>query len=211
MSAAEPTVYLVDDDASVCRSLARLFKAAGYRAQTFRSPDEFLRSYRDEGPGCLVLDMQLPGMSGLEVQRTLAAGQQSLPVIFITGYGTVPATVRAMKGGAVDFLSKPFLDTDLLKAVDEAIERSRQRYALRLELDALREQLDTLTHREHQVLEGVVEGKLNKQIAVELGASEKTIKVHRGRVMEKMRAGSVAELVRAIERLRRPPIGAKPQ
>ena len=211
MSAAEPTVYLVDDDASVCRSLARLFKAAGYRAQTFRSPDEFLRSYRDEGPGCLVLDMQLPGMSGLEVQRTLAAGQQSLPVIFITGYGTVPATVRAMKGGAVDFLSKPFLDTDLLKAVDEAIERSRQRYALRLELDALREQLDTLTHREHQVLEGVVEGKLNKQIAVELGASEKTIKVHRGRVMEKMRAGSVAELVRAIERLRRHPIGAKPQ
>jgi FixJ family two-component response regulator len=211
MSAAEPTVYLVDDDASVCRSLARLFKAAGYRAQTFRSPDEFLRSYRDEGPGCLVLDMQLPGMSGLEVQRTLAAGQQSLPVIFITGYGTVPATVRAMKGGAVDFLSKPFLDTDLLKAVDEALERSRQRYALRLELDALREQLDTLTHREHQVLEGVVEGKLNKQIAVELGASEKTIKVHRGRVMEKMRAGSVAELVRAIERLRRPPIGAKPQ
>ena len=211
MSAAEPTVYLVDDDASVCRSLARLFKAAGYRAQTFRSPDEFLRSYRDEGPGCLVLDMQLPGMSGLEVQRTLAAGQQSLPVLFITGYGTVPATVRAMKGGAVDFLSKPFLDTDLLKAVDEAIERSRQRYALRLELDALREQLDTLTHREHQVLEGVVEGKLNKQIAVELGASEKTIKVHRGRVMEKMRAGSVAELVRAIERLRRPPIGAKPQ
>ena len=211
MSAAEPTVYLVDDDASVCRSLARLLKAAGYRAQTFRSPDEFLRNYRDEGPGCLVLDMQLPGMSGLEVQRTLAAGQQSLPVIFITGYGTVPITVRAMKGGAVDFLSKPFLDTDLLKAVDEALERSRQRYALRLELDALREQLDTLTHREHQVLEGVVEGKLNKQIAVELGASEKTIKVHRGRVMEKMRAGSVAELVRAIERLRRPPIGAKPQ
>lgn len=211
MNAAEPTVYLVDDDASVCRSLARLLNAVGYRAQTFRSPDEFLRNYRDEGPACVVLDMQLPGMSGLEVQRTLAAGEQWLPVIFITGHGTIPASVQAMKGGAVDFLSKPFFDRDLLQAVDEALERSKRQYALRLELDALRKRLDTLTHREHQVLEGVVKGKLNKQIAVELGTSEKTIKVHRGRVMEKMHADSVAELVRAIEKLRRPPSGAKPQ
>jgi len=209
--APEPTVYLVDDDASVCRSLARLLKAVGYRAQTFRSPDEFLRNYRDGSPGCLVLDLHLPGMSGLEVQETLAGGEQSLPVIFITGHGTVPASVRAMKGGAVDFLSKPFLAKELLEAVDEALERSRRQYALRQELDALRERLDTLTHRECQVLEGVVAGKLNKQIAVELGTSEKTIKVHRGRVMEKMHADSVAELVRAIERLRRPTSGAKPQ
>jgi FixJ family two-component response regulator len=210
MDAPEPTVYLVDDDASVCRSLERLLNAVGYRAQAFRSPDEFLRNYRGEGPACVVLDMRLPGMSGLEVQKTLAAAEQSLPVIFITGHGTVSASVQAMKGGAVDFLSKPFFDTDLLHAVDEALERSKRQYALRLELDALRKRLETLTQRERQVLEGVVKGKLNKQIASELGTSEKTIKVHRGRVMEKMHADSVAELVRVIEKLRLPS-GAKPQ
>ncbi len=202
MSAAEPTVYLVDDDAAVCRSLARLMKTVGYRARTFNSPDEFLRHYRDEGPACLVLDMHLPGMTGLELQRTLATAQRSLPIVFITGHGDVPTSVQAMKGGAVDFLPKPFLDADLLKAVVQALDRSTQQHATRLEFETVRQRLDGLTQREHQVLAGVIEGKLNKQIAAELGTTEKTVKVHRGRVMEKMEASSVATLVRDLEKLR---------
>ena len=202
MSAVEPTVYLVDDDAAVCRSLARLMKAVGYQARTFSSPDEFLRHYRDQGPACLVLDMQLPGMTGLELQRTLATGQWRLPIVFITGHGDVPTSVQAMKGGAVDFLPKPFLDADLLHAVAHALDRSQQQHATRLALEGVRQRLEGLTQREHQVLAGVVEGKLNKQIAAELGTTEKTVKVHRGRVMEKMEATSVAALVRDIEKLR---------
>ena len=202
MSAAEPTVYLVDDDASVCQSLARLMKAVGYRARAFNSPDEFLRHYRDEGPACLVLDMHLPGMTGLELQRTLTAAQRSLPIVFITGHGDVPTSVQAMKGGAVDFLPKPFLDADLLKAVSQALDRSAQQHATRQKLEGVRQRLDGLTLREQQVLAGVVEGKLNKQIAAELGTTEKTVKVHRGRVMEKMEASSVAALVRDVEKLR---------
>jgi FixJ family two-component response regulator len=202
MSPVEPTVYLVDDDATVCRSLARLLKTAGYRAQTFNSPHEFLRHYRDEGPACLVLDMHLPGMNGLELQRTLAAGPSSLPIVFITGHGDVVTSVQAMKGGAVDFLPKPFLDSDLLKAIGQALDRSRQESASRLELERVRRRLEGLTQREHQVLAGVVEGKLNKQIAAELGTTEKTVKVHRSHMMEKMQAGSVADLVRAVERFR---------
>ena len=202
MSVAEPTVYLVDDDAAVCRSLARLMKAVGYRARTFSSPDEFLRHYRDQGPACLVLDMHLPGMTGLELQRALATAQWSLPIVFITGHGDVPTSVQAMKGGAVDFLPKPFLDADLLQSVAQALDRSKQQHATRLALEGVRRRLEGLTQREHQVLAGVVEGKLNKQIAAELGTTEKTVKVHRGRVMEKMEATSVAALVRDIEKLR---------
>jgi FixJ family two-component response regulator len=202
MSFSEPTVYLVDDDAAVCRSLARLLKAVGYRASVFNSPEEFLRHYREEGPACLVLDMHLPGITGLELQRTLTAAGRSLPIVFITGHGDVPTSVQAMKGGAVDFLPKPFLDEDLLKSVGQALDRSRQQHALRLELERVRQRLEGLTQREQQVLVGVVEGKLNKQIAAELGTTEKTVKVHRGRVMEKMEASSVAELVRSIEKLR---------
>jgi FixJ family two-component response regulator len=202
MSSAEPIVYLVDDDAAVCRSLARLLKTVGYRARMFNSPDEFLRHYQDEAPACLVLDMHLPGMTGLELQRELAAAERLLPIVFITGHGDVPTSVQAMKGGAVDFLPKPFLDADLLKAVDQALDRSRQQFALRLEFVRVRQRLEGLTQRERQVLAGVVEGKLNKQIAVELGTTEKTVKVHRGRVMEKMAANSVPELVRAVERFR---------
>jgi len=202
VSAAEPTVYLVDDDASVCQSLARLMKAVGYRARAFNSPDEFLRHYRDEGPACLVLDIRLPGMTGLELQRTLTAAHRSLPIVFITGHGDVPASVQAMKEGAVDFLPKPFLDADLLKAVSLALDRSAQQYATRQKLEGVRQRLDGLTLREQQVLAGVVEGKLNKQIAAELGTTEKTVKVHRGRVMEKMEASSVAALVRDVEKLR---------
>jgi FixJ family two-component response regulator len=177
-------------------------KTVGYRARTFNSPDEFLRHYREEGPACLVLDMHLPGMTGLELQRKLTAAERSLPIVFITGHGDVITSVRAMKGGAVDFLPKPFLDKDLLNAVGQALDRSKRQHALRLELEAVRQRLEGLTQREHQVLAGVVEGKLNKQIAAELGTTEKTIKVHRGRVMEKMEASSVATLVRDIERLR---------
>ena len=202
MSASEPTVYLVDDDAAVCRSLARLMKAVGYRTRTFNSPEEFLQSYQDEGPACLVLDIHLPRMTGLELQQTLANAQNSLPIVFITGHGDVPTSVQAMKGGAVDFLPKPFLDADLLKAVVQAIDRSTQQHAARLELEGVRQRLEGLTQREHQVLAGVVEGKLNKQIAAELGTTEKTVKVHRGRVMEKMAASSVATLVRELEKLR---------
>ena len=209
MSAPEPTVYLVDDDASVCQSLARLMKAVGYRARAFSSSDEFLRHYRDEGPACLVLDMHLPGMTGLELQRTLTAAHRSLPIVFITGHGDVPTSVQAMKGGAVDFLPKPFLDTDLLQAVGQALDRSAQQHATRLKLERVRQRLEGLTQREQQVLAGVVEGKLNKQIAAELGTTEKTVKVHRGRVMEKMEASSVAALVRDVERLRADG-GAKP-
>jgi FixJ family two-component response regulator len=202
VSTAEPSVYLVDDDPAICRSLARLLRFVGYRAQTFSSPDEFLRHYRGEAPACLVLDMHLPGMTGLDLQRTLAAAQRFLPIVFITGHGDVPTSVQAMKGGAVDFLPKPFHDEDLLQAVREALDRSRQQHAMRLELDQVRQRLEGLTQREHQVLAGVVEGKLNKQIAAELGTTEKTVKVHRGRVMEKMEASSVATLVRTIEKLR---------
>ena len=209
MSAPEPTVYLVDDDASVCQSLARLMKAVGYRARAFSSSDEFLRHYRDEGPACLVLDMHLPGMTGLELQRTLTVAHRSLPIVFITGHGDVPTSVQAMKGGAVDFLPKPFLDADLLKAVGQALDRSAQQHATRLKLERVRQRLEGLTQREQQVLAGVVEGKLNKQIAAELGTTEKTVKVHRGRVMEKMEASSVAALVRDVERLRADG-GAKP-
>jgi len=209
VSAPEPTVYLVDDDASVCQSLARLMKAVGYRARAFSSSDEFLRHYRDEGPACLVLDMHLPGMTGLELQRTLTVAHRSLPIVFITGHGDVPTSVQAMKGGAVDFLPKPFLDADLLKAVGQALDRSAQQHATGLKLERVRQRLEGLTQREQQVLAGVVEGKLNKQIAAELGTTEKTVKVHRGRVMEKMEASSVAALVRDVERLRADG-GAKP-
>jgi len=146
--------------------------------------------------------MHLPGMTGLELQRTLTAAQRSLPIVFITGHGDVPTSVQAMKGGAVDFLPKPFLDADLLQAVSQALDRSAQQYATRQKLEGVRQRLDGLTLREQQVLAGVVEGKLNKQIAAELGTTEKTVKVHRGRVMEKMEASSVAALVRDVEKLR---------
>jgi FixJ family two-component response regulator len=202
VNAAQSTVYLVDDDATVCRSLARLFNAVGYQARTFSSADQFLQASRDEGPACLVLDMHLPGMTGLELQRALAAAEPSLPIVFITGHGDIPTSVRAMKGGAVDFLPKPFLDEDLLRAIGQALDRSRRQQAMRLELEAVRRRLDGLTQREQQVLAGVVDGKLNKQIAAELGTTEKTVKVHRSRVMEKMEASSVAALVRDVERLR---------
>lgn len=198
----EPTVFIVDDDASVRRSLARLMKSAGYRAETFASAQEFLDSGRHrDGPGCLVLDIQMPGLNGLELQQELTKFVPPLPVIFITGHGDIPMSVRAMKEGAVDFLPKPFQDNDILKAVAAALDRNVRERLECAEKQRIQEHVDTLTPREREVMALVVTGMLNKQVAAELGTTEKTIKVHRGRVMEKMQVGSLAALVRATEKV----------
>jgi FixJ family two-component response regulator len=197
----EPIVYVVDDDESICRALARLLRSVGLAVETFPSATAFLEHTPRDRPSCLVLDMRLPGPSGLDLQGALAQAGRELPIVFITGHGDVPTTVRAMKGGAVDFLQKPFNDQELLDSVQRAIAHSRERRAEHAVRGELRERLATLTPREREVLLEVVTGKLNKQIAGDLGIAEKTIKVHRGRVMQKMRAGSVAELVRMVEKL----------
>jgi FixJ family two-component response regulator len=197
----EPTVYVVDDDESVCRALARLIRSVGLAATTFQSAKAFLDHTPPDGPVCLVLDVRLPGASGLDLQAALSQAGRDLPIVFITGHGDVPTTVRAMKGGAIDFLQKPFNDQELLDCVQRAIARSRTQRAERAERAELDRRFQTLTPREREILLHVVTGKLNKQIAGDLGIAEKTIKVHRGRVMEKMQAGSVAELVRMAEKL----------
>lgn len=200
MNAAAHTVFVVDDDASIRRSLGRLLKAAGHPVEAFASADDFLRRDPYEGVGCLILDVRLPGLSGLDLQKLLVEKEYSLPVIFITGHGDIPMSVRAMKDGAVDFLPKPFSDRALLNAIDLAVERCRRDRALHAEIAEIRACAATLTPREREVLGHVVGGELNKQIAAELGAAEKTIKIHRGRVMQKMKARSVAELVRLAAR-----------
>jgi len=194
-------VYVVDDDESVCRALARLFRSVGMVVETFRSAKAFLESPVADRPACLILDIRLPGPSGLDLQEALHHAGREVPIVFITGHGDVPTTVRAMKGGALDFLQKPFNDQDLLDCVQRALARSRDHRAERADRAELQARLDTLTPREREVLLQVVTGKLNKQIAGDLGIAEKTIKVHRGRVMQKMRAGSVADLVRMVEKL----------
>jgi len=195
------TVFLVDDDASVRRALARLIKAAGYQLQTFASAREFLDSnLHNDGPACLVLDIRMPGLSGMDLQRELQTANTTLPIIFITGYGNIPMSVKAMKQGAVDFLPKPVRDADLLRAIEQALARAVRERAYREELEDIRNRLEKLTAREREVMSLVVRGFLNKQIAVELGTVEKTIKVHRARVMQKMQVNSVAELVRVVER-----------
>ena len=195
------TVFLVDDDASVRRALARLIKAAGYQLQTFASAREFLDSnLHNDGPACLVLDIRMPGLSGMDLQRELQTANTTLPIIFITGYGDIPMSVKAMKEGAVDFLPKPVRDADLLRAIEQALARAVRERAYREELEDIRNRLEKLTAREREVMSLVVRGFLNKQIAVELGTVEKTIKVHRARVMQKMQVNSVAELVRVVER-----------
>jgi len=195
------TVFLVDDDASVRRALARLIKAAGYQLQTFASAREFLDSnLHNDGPACLVLDIRMPGLSGMDLQRELQTANTTLPIIFITGYGNIPMSVKAMKEGAVDFLPKPVRDADLLRAIEQALARAVRERAYREELEDIRNRLEKLTAREREVMSLVVRGFLNKQIAVELGTVEKTIKVHRARVMQKMQVNSVAELVRVVER-----------
>jgi FixJ family two-component response regulator len=198
-------VFLVDDDASVRRAISRLIKSAGYAVQAFASAGDFLDQWRIgyEPPTCLVLDVRMPGLSGLDLQDALQAAHAALPVIFITGHGDIPMSVQAMKQGAVDFLPKPVKDQELLRAIEQALERSSHDHAARTELEAAQRRMKTLTPRECEVMALVVRGLLNKQIAFELGTVEKTVKVHRARVMEKMKVRSLAELVRLSERLGR--------
>lgn len=199
MTDSDSLVFVVDDDDSVRRALARLIQSAGYRVETFDSAHAFLDRMRAETcPACLVLDIQLPDLSGLELQRELNA---ALPIIFITGYGDIPMTVGAMKAGATDFLPKPVRDTDLLRAIGQAFERLAQTYAARHELDVIRARLGRLTPREREVMALVVTGRLNKQVAGELGTVEKTIKAHRARVMAKMEVTSLADLVRVADKV----------
>jgi FixJ family two-component response regulator len=196
------TVFLIDDDSSVRRALTRLIKSAGYPVLAFASAGEFLEnSVPSDGPACLVLDIRMPGLSGLDLQGELQKRDSILPIIFITGHGDIPMSVQAMKAGAVDFLPKPVKDKELLHAIEQALARAGRESAERTEIADIRRRSVTLTPREREVMELVVTGMLNKQIAHELGTVEKTIKIHRARVMQKMKAGSLAELVRIAERI----------
>ena len=201
MSRDEPVVFVVDDDPSVRKSLRRLLTASGLRVEVFGSAQEFLEQEMGQGSKCLVLDVRLPGLNGLELQQTLAKRDCYLPIVFITGHGNIPMSVQAMKAGALDFLTKPFSPQKLVTAVELGLEKSRQELARRSEIIRLRERLSTLSPRESEVLLHVAAGKLNKQIAADLGIAEKTVKVHRGRVMHKLKVQSVAELVRFVEKL----------
>jgi len=200
MTDMRPTVFVIDDDASVCKSLGRLFRSLGFDAETFASAELFLKREHYDGIGCLVLDVRMPGLSGMDLQDELSRADYSMPIIFITGHGNIPMSVQAMKKGAVNFLAKPFDDEELLQAVREAIEKDRGAKAERAEVHDIRRRIELLTPREVEILRYVITGMLNKQIALKLGIAEKTVKVHRGRIMEKLRVDSVAELVRLAEK-----------
>jgi FixJ family two-component response regulator len=196
----ESTVYIVDDDPSVLKALERLLRSAGYRVESYCDPEAFLNRHEPERPGCLLLDLALPGLNGLELQQRIGADPCGLPIVFLTAYGDIPASVQAMKGGAVDFLTKPVDEQTLFAAVRDAIGRDATTRSARNELACIRQRYASLTPRELEVMRHVVAGTINKQIAAELGIAEKTIKVHRAKVMTKMQAGSLAELVRISER-----------
>ena len=201
MTEADALVFVVDDDARVRESLQNLIRSVGLRVDTFASAQEFLRSKRPDLPGCVVLDVRLPGLSGLDLQKQMADADMDIPIVFITGYGDIPMTVRAMKAGAVEFLTKPFRDQDLLDAIHQALERDRKARHWRAKTEKLRSRYSSLTPREREVMALVAVGLLNKQIAGELGTSEASVKVHRQHVMEKMKASSLADLVRMADRL----------
>jgi RNA polymerase sigma factor (sigma-70 family) len=201
MNEPQSMVFVVDDDAEVRKAIASLIRSVGLQVQLFGSAQDFVRAKRPEVPGCLILDIRLPGISGLDFQRKLAEANNPIPIIFITGHGDIPMSVRAMKAGAVEFLTKPFRDQDLLDAIQHALERDRTRRQREAEIATLRERFEWLTPREREVLPLVVSGLPNKQIAAEIGTSETTVKVHRGQLMRKMGADSLPELVRMAEKM----------
>ncbi len=200
MTSDSATVFIVDDDQSVRTALARLMRSAGLHAETFASAKEFLEREHPDGPGCMVLDLSMPGSTGLDLQQDMAAADIDLPIVFLTGHGNVPSSVKALKSGAVDFLEKPVDEDRLLSAIKDAVEQDIRTRRDRDKLSEIQGRVARLTRRERQVFRLVVQGKLNKQAAAELGMSEKTVKVHRARVMQKMEADSLAELVRLAER-----------
>jgi FixJ family two-component response regulator len=204
-SAAIPTVFIVDDDRGLRQAIQDLVESVGLHAEAFSTGQDFLRKQLTGSPSCLVLDVRLPEMSGLDFQRQLADTGVQIPIIFITAHGDIPMSVRALKSGAVEFLTKPFRDQDLLDAIQQALQRDSAARAQQTELHALKQRYQSLTVREREVMTLVVSGMLNKQIASELGASEATVKIHRGHVMEKMQAGSIVELVRMADKLKLSP------